>query len=78
MFLADKGAKSRSSQNVLHSRVTPREAEDKGAEAELCVDLRQFVQLVIMTSIKENKKNESKKDIRGRWKFGVQYEPWEA
>ena len=22
--------------------------------------------------------DESKKDIRGRWKFGVQYEPWEA
>ena len=22
--------------------------------------------------------HESKKDIRGRWKFGVQYEPWEA
>ena len=34
--------------------------------------------LVPETSIKENKKNESKKDIRGCWKFGVQYEPWEA
>jgi hypothetical protein len=34
--------------------------------------------LVQETTIKENKKNESKKDIRGRWKLGVQYEPWEA
>ena len=32
----------------------------------------------VYPSFKENKKNESKKDIRGRWKFGVQYEPWEA
>jgi hypothetical protein len=28
-------------------------------------------------SAKENRKNESKKDIRGYWKLGVQYEPWE-
>ena len=69
MFLADKGAKSRSSQNVLHSRVTPREAEDKGAEAGLCVDLRRFVQLVITTSINESKQMSSGEEATTREKI---------
>ena len=32
----------------------------------------------LYTKTEKENKDESKKNIGGRWKFGIQYEPWET
>ena len=58
---------NRSSKEYLQSMVVAKMFRDK-----------QYRTRVIPNKKKENKNERCKENSGGRWKFGVQYEPWET